>query len=260
MKTPLRKRKKQESLAALIARQRSAPTVWLALCDMADERGSRVVTPTREQLRELTGLNEKTISAALTALEEVGWIDRVHKPVMVGQKRVATLLRITLIRRTPLTVRTRQHSNDRRKGRSTPPTKQVSHHDTEALSRNGRSTPSTERVAVEGVNRPKGKGRFRPKTFLRKEAGPRPRPRLRRAPASTRAPRQRRSGRSKWIQNQTVVLLTSTMATSAFLHSAVHLIPETCPSCRTIVRAGSPTSSAIWRTRMQARTLTRTHT
>jgi hypothetical protein len=58
-----RKRKKQESLAALVARQRSAPAVWLALCDMADERGSRVVTPTREQLRQLTGLSEKTISA-----------------------------------------------------------------------------------------------------------------------------------------------------------------------------------------------------
>jgi len=74
--------------------------VWLALTDLADARGSAVVTPTRGQLAALTGIRRhKSISQVLTTLEKAGWIDRMHVPVIVGGKRAATLLRIILRRR-----------------------------------------------------------------------------------------------------------------------------------------------------------------
>ena len=81
----------------------SAAVVWLALCELAVACGSPVATPTRPQLREMTGAAVKTISTALTVLEKAGWIERVHVPVTVGGKRRATLLRVILRRKTPST-------------------------------------------------------------------------------------------------------------------------------------------------------------
>jgi len=93
--------------AALWAKSHAASNVFGALEDMAAERGSPVITPTRQQLMDTTGVRKTaTISAALTALEQAGWIDRVHVPVMVGSRQTATVLRVVLRRRCPSTALT----------------------------------------------------------------------------------------------------------------------------------------------------------
>jgi hypothetical protein len=97
-------------------------------------QGRSIVTPTRESIGKAAGIDrEKTISAALTALESAGWIDRVHVPVHIGGKQTATLLRITLHRR-------------------------------------GRKTPLTEHNPVEGGKRPKGRGRKTPQDSSKEES------------------------------------------------------------------------------------------
>ena len=114
----MKRRGPQWTIGQVYGKRPSALAVWTALCDMADERGSSVLTPTRVQLAELTGIKRhKTISAALTTLEAAGWVDRVHVPVSEHGKRTATLLRIVLRRR-------------------------------------GRSAPLTGAHAVEGAQRP----------------------------------------------------------------------------------------------------------
>jgi hypothetical protein len=118
-------RKRESTLAELHADRPSAAAVYLALLDLSAERKSNVVTPTRELLAERTGVNVKSVSNALTALQRAGWIARAHVPIFAGTRQTATLLRITLCRR-------------------------------------GRSTTHTGRSAVEGVKRPKGKGRSTP--------------------------------------------------------------------------------------------------
>lgn len=93
--------KKPVTLASLFQRCRFAPVVWLALLELSAERGgSRIVTPTRTELAKRTGIDRfPTISAALTALEKAGWIERHHVPSFRGSRRTATLLRIELRRR-----------------------------------------------------------------------------------------------------------------------------------------------------------------
>ncbi len=88
----------------------SAAAVFLALSDMRGERGSRVVPPTRSELRDRTSLSFETISKSLTALKTAGWIAREHIPVHVGNTQTATLLRITIFR---------PHSIGRRKAEKT---------------------------------------------------------------------------------------------------------------------------------------------
>jgi len=98
---PVKARPKLATLAELRTACRDAPVVWLALCEMAAERGSNYVTPTREKLSERTGIARlKTISAALTALHQAGWIQRKHTPVSAGGQQTATLLSI-ILRRVP---------------------------------------------------------------------------------------------------------------------------------------------------------------
>jgi hypothetical protein len=66
--------------------------------DMAEERGSSVLTPTRKMLSEATGIKKhSTVSTALTALERACWIDRVHIPSWKDGQRT-TLLRLVLRR------------------------------------------------------------------------------------------------------------------------------------------------------------------
>ncbi|TWT41091.1 hypothetical protein RAS1_37830 [Phycisphaerae bacterium RAS1] len=129
-----RRRRHVMTLAAVYKRRPCAVAVWFALADMAEERKSAVVTPTRDELSQRSGANFKSVSAALTLLESAGWIDRVHVPVKVGGRQTATLLRI-------------------------------------ALRRRGRSTPRTGARAVEGVQRPKGKGRSTPQDSLTERGG-----------------------------------------------------------------------------------------
>lgn len=77
----------------------SAPVVWLALEELAAKSGSSLVTPTRPQISEITGIKRKqTISAALTALVQGGWIERSHKLVTKVDGNLAKLTRIFLLR------------------------------------------------------------------------------------------------------------------------------------------------------------------
>ena len=130
------KRQRQWSLARVTKACRSAPVVWVALLDLSESRGSPVITPTRNELSRLSGISRvKTVSKSLSVLEEAGWIGRVHVPVVVGNMRQATLLRINLCRR-------------------------------------GRKTPHTVTSAVEGAKRPKGRGRKTPQDSPTERGGP----------------------------------------------------------------------------------------
>lgn len=83
-------------LALLRKKCGGAPAVYLALVQMRDERGGGVITPTRAELCALTGITRlNTISAALTALHEAGWIRRKNVPDPTGKTR-NSLLRITV--------------------------------------------------------------------------------------------------------------------------------------------------------------------
>lgn len=127
-----RRRKREWPLADLWRACHSAPAVWLALLELADSRS--IITPTRAKLSQVTGIKQhKTISTALTALEQAGWIDRLHVPVRTGGRQTATLLRILIVRR------------------------------------RGRFSPSTARKHVEGEKRPKGRGRKTPSDFPYRE-------------------------------------------------------------------------------------------
>jgi len=94
-----RKRCHQWPLAKVVRECRSAAAVWLSLEDMAHERGSVVVTPTREAIAVAASLKKHdTVSEALSALEAAGWIERRHVPVFKGGRQVAVVLRIALRR------------------------------------------------------------------------------------------------------------------------------------------------------------------
>lgn len=94
-----RARRKIWPLAKLAATCSRAPVVWLALLDMRAERGSCVLTPTRETLAAATGIRRlPTLSRALTTLENAGWLERVLIPVRTGGVRTATLMRVVLKR------------------------------------------------------------------------------------------------------------------------------------------------------------------
>ena len=86
------------------------PTVWLALLDLSAERGSLLVTPTRDALAKRAGIRRlETISRALTVLEGASWIERTHVPRFKDGRRTATLLRIRL-RRTARKTRSTEKS------------------------------------------------------------------------------------------------------------------------------------------------------
>lgn len=154
----MKRRRQQWTIAQVYGKRPTALVVWTALCDMADERGSSVLTPTRAHLSGLTGITRhKTISAALTTLEKAGWVDRVHVPVSEHGKRTATLLRIVL----------------RRRGRSAPLTVEAKRDaTTKGRLRRGRSAPLTGAHAVEGAQRPKGRGRSAPLDSSKEEGAP----------------------------------------------------------------------------------------
>ena len=105
-KQATKRRPKPWTLAQVRTECSSAPTVWLALMDMAEERGSSVLTPTRQILSEATGIKKHaTVSMALSALERARWIDRVHIPSWQNGQRT-TLLRLVLRHSARKTVRT----------------------------------------------------------------------------------------------------------------------------------------------------------
>jgi hypothetical protein len=93
-----RRRPRPWPLRRVVEACHSAPTIFVALSDMQAERRSRVVTPTRADLHDRTGLSLETISKALTALAAAAWIGREHVPVYTGNIQTATLLRITIFR------------------------------------------------------------------------------------------------------------------------------------------------------------------
>lgn len=100
-KTPGRQpnsRRRPSSLAKLVKICRSAPAVWLALCELSEQRGSPVVTSTRKQLLALTGIkDEHTISRALGALKNMNWLEYERVPVLNAHgEHIASLLRLVL--------------------------------------------------------------------------------------------------------------------------------------------------------------------
>lgn len=103
-----KRRSKQWTLAKVRTKCHSAPAVWVALCDMHAERGTRspVLTPTRKLLSELAGIRKHDmISQALTVLTRAGWIDLAHVPSSQNGNRT-TLLRLILRRIPPKRVHT----------------------------------------------------------------------------------------------------------------------------------------------------------
>jgi len=95
-----KRRRKQWAAKRIHSKCKSAIAVQWALVEMADDRGSDVVTPTRKTLSARTGIKRlNTISEALTTLTRAGWIDRDLIPVGRGkdQKRLLRLI----VRRKP---------------------------------------------------------------------------------------------------------------------------------------------------------------
>ncbi len=143
-------------LAKVFKARPSAVAVWQAMCDLADERRSPVVTPTRARIAAMTGINEQTVSDALTTLDEAGWIGRVHVPRLDGGKRV-TLLRIVLHRTCRSQTPTKRSAQDRRRGSSTTSTVTASTPSKQAQLRKGSSPTHTVSDAVDVAERHKGR-------------------------------------------------------------------------------------------------------
>jgi hypothetical protein len=74
--------------------------VWLALSEIANEGGSNHITPTREVLSKMTGIQRlQTVSDALTALSQARWAKIEHVPVTENHRQVGTVLEIKLLHR-----------------------------------------------------------------------------------------------------------------------------------------------------------------
>ena len=96
----VQRRPQQWSRAKLYRQCRAAPVVWGVLEDLAYERGSPVITPTRDQLLEATGSKTtRNISTALTTLHAAGWLIRTLVPVFEGGRQMGRLIRLTLTRK-----------------------------------------------------------------------------------------------------------------------------------------------------------------
>lgn len=140
-RTKYKRRTPVWSLARVAMACRSAPAIWLAMQLVSDERGNRVLTPTRAHLSAWSGISDlDTISAALTTLEQAGWISREHVPVFEGTQRVATLLRIVL--RKPGKIRhTETSAVDREKPGKGRPDKTRSCHTSHSREKPGKGKP-----------------------------------------------------------------------------------------------------------------------
>lgn len=91
------KGRRQWSLAKVTKECRSAPIVWVALEQLATEKGTRVVTPTRKDICKLSGIRDvKTITLALNTLEHARWLDRGHFPAYRDNGDRVTLLKLIL--------------------------------------------------------------------------------------------------------------------------------------------------------------------
>lgn len=91
------KKRRTGTLAELVDKCPSAAIIWIALCELA--KGSAIVTPTRRDISDATGIARMaTISNALSALNALGWIDRILVPFMDGGRQTATGVRIVLRR------------------------------------------------------------------------------------------------------------------------------------------------------------------
>lgn len=62
------------SILRLVSKCKSSPAVFLALMELASERGSAQIRLNRDDIHAKTGLYKDTISAAMWALHEAGWI------------------------------------------------------------------------------------------------------------------------------------------------------------------------------------------
>lgn len=92
------RRPKPWTLARVRRECPSAAAVYLALLDLAAERRTSLLTPTRKLLASMTGIKKhQTISQALTTLTRAGWIDLNHIPSSNRGQRT-TLLRLILRR------------------------------------------------------------------------------------------------------------------------------------------------------------------
>lgn len=115
-RTERRKRTPVWELARLVEACRSAPIIWVGLCEAAAKHKRRRFGITREQLAKRSGiLRLPTISSALAALERAGWIRRSH----VYRGDGVTLLRVALLKIPPNLVRARTRKPKRRCERKT---------------------------------------------------------------------------------------------------------------------------------------------
>lgn len=165
------KRTNPWSLDRVVKGRLSAAAVWIALNDLAEEKGSSVVTPTRKDLSTRTGVSEKYISKALTRLEEAGWIDRHHVPVQHDGQRTATLLRVTIRRNGQSKIAANNRSDAPRGRRRQPPKEAMPANGTGSDCRKGRLTTATAHMSVDGVEGPEGKGCLTPQDFPSERGG-----------------------------------------------------------------------------------------
>ena len=98
------KSQRQWSISKVTKACRSAPAVWLALEQLAAEKGTHVVCPKRKLLCKLGGIRDvKTITLALNTLEESGWLNRGHFEAYRDDGSRVTLLKLVLLYKTQKT-------------------------------------------------------------------------------------------------------------------------------------------------------------
>ncbi len=86
-----------ESLKSVLTRCLSAASVYQALLELSCTQKRSWVFTSRASIRELTGLSKNTISKALTALHEAGWIERgLH--YLKDNGALKSLLRVQILR------------------------------------------------------------------------------------------------------------------------------------------------------------------
>lgn len=108
MKRRIAKKPASWTSAKVYKQTRAAIVVWHGLRDLTDAAESRLITPTRADIAEVTGIERlNTISTALSTLHRANWILCEHEPVVEGGKQVATVMRITLIRGSSLSNKNR---------------------------------------------------------------------------------------------------------------------------------------------------------
>ena len=108
-----RRRSAPWALPKLLEADRNAATVYLALCWLAN--GTRQVRTTRNAITKVCGLHKDTITSAIKALHDAGWIQRAYGAVTGRRWYRITITEVVIF---PWAVKTGSSARPKRKTRT----------------------------------------------------------------------------------------------------------------------------------------------